>query len=183
MAVTLSVLGDGVARLRCEKAVHCARPLVGDAWEVAQIYKAAMVAVDADVRRAKVLDRKFAPELYDEIEREVLEDLSPLLKSHFHVQYDTIQGSQLVRYECGDFFSPHIDSGKTYPERVLTVIKYLSDEFSGGETYFPDLNLDVKVLAQDYLVFYPEVLHGARPVSAGQKTVFVSWLCRSPIQW
>jgi hypothetical protein len=48
-----------------------------------------------------------------------------------------IEGWQLVRYQQGDEFKPHHDSGSGKTNRLFTVIVYLNEDFEGGETDFP----------------------------------------------
>ncbi|MES2822486.1 MAG: 2OG-Fe(II) oxygenase [Pseudomonadota bacterium] len=183
-ALQIKFLHDGVASISGSSHIDLNwNDLNDERWEKAQIYKGKEVVSDGSIRKAKVIDKSFIPDAYDLIEKEIRNNIFALARDHFNVRFDKIIGSQIVKYETGDFFLPHIDSGRTYPERVLTIIKYLSVGYSGGETYFPEIDLTPKIKAPDYLIFFPELLHGAHPVLSGSKVVFVSWLCKDIISW
>jgi prolyl 4-hydroxylase len=99
---------------------------------------------------------------------------------------------QVVKYEKGGFFKPHYDAcdgGETFCKRMngnsgqryMTCLVYLNDDFEGGETVFP--KLDVKIIPKKgkALVFFNtddkgelirDSLHGGNPVDSGTK-----WIC------
>jgi len=66
--------------------------------------------------------------------------------------------------------------------RAHTGLIYLSEDFEGGETRLPYLDLDVAPKVGRILLFkgIPEHEHGVRPVSKGTRYTFVNWTTVSP---
>jgi predicted 2-oxoglutarate/Fe(II)-dependent dioxygenase YbiX len=92
--------------------------------------------------------------------------------------------AQLNRYQVGGFFSQHTDTGITYSNRYVTVLCYVNDAFSGGETVFPRLAYTHKPCQGHAIVFPSEYLHAANPVLHGTKYSVAMWLLGSPqIDW
>lgn len=103
---------------------------------------------------------------------------------------------EVIRYQIGGKFDPHIDSydlyshwGRTYAlkggQRLLTAILYLNTVDEGGETAFPLLKLAVPPIQGSLLVFenckkgtnkpHPLSLHEGRPVIKGEKWIATLW--------
>jgi len=105
---------------------------------------------------------------------------------------------QVVRYKPGTYYKAHhdsccddSDSCKTFEtrggQRVGTLLVYLNDEFTDGETHFPDHG-DVKMkappgsaiffrpLANDEPKCHPKALHAGLPISSGTKYVCNAWV-------
>lgn len=66
-----------------------------------------------------------------------------------HRDQNTQETISLVKYEPGDHFLPHHDSfdfleSSWRLQRVMTTIVYLNDIETGGETYFPDLDVSIQ---------------------------------------
>jgi Rps23 Pro-64 3,4-dihydroxylase Tpa1-like proline 4-hydroxylase len=57
-----------------------------------------------------------------------------------------------MAYEPGCFFGAHKDDMLTLYRRVSTVY-YVNDGYSGGEIYFPLINLTVKPEKNQFLIF------------------------------
>ena len=103
---------------------------------------------------------------------------------------------QILRYQPGQEFRPHVDyfneSGAgSYRsladggQRAQTVLTYLNDDYSGGSTCFPELQLDVKARRGDMLHFHNlgadglghrDSLHAGMPVTAGEKWLLSQWI-------
>jgi prolyl 4-hydroxylase len=103
---------------------------------------------------------------------------------------------QVVKYSTGGFFNPHYDTcmgddpdyckrmnGKAGP-RYGTLIVYLNDDFTGGETIFPNINKTVKPEKGKAVFFYTtdtngnllnESLHAGNPVISGNKWICNKW--------
>lgn len=99
-----------------------------------------------------------------------------------------LESWQAVRYRTGGKFELHHDGGsfaaEPAGERVLTILIYLQTPASGGETYFPELDLLVTAVAGKLVVWnnlLPDgrpnnrFLHAATPVHAGRKTILTTW--------
>lgn len=65
--------------------------------------------------------------------------------------------------------------------RYATILVYLNDDFTGGETIFPKLNIKIKPKIGKVLIFYSldskentilDSLHGGLPITSG-----VKWIC------
>lgn len=54
-----------------------------------------------------------------------------------------MENLQIIRYREGEEFKPHTDP-RYDTDRKYTILLYLSEEFEGGETYFPELDLKIK---------------------------------------
>ena len=103
---------------------------------------------------------------------------------------------QILRYRPGEEFRPHVDyfneSGAgAYQsladggQRAQTVLLYLNDDYAGGSTCFPKLQLDIKSRRGDLLHFHNlgadglghrDSLHAGMPVLAGEKWLLSQWI-------
>lgn len=111
---------------------------------------------------------------------------------------DCCEDLQVVRYKPGTFYRAHHDSccedtqacvefEDRGGQRVSTLLVYLNDEFTDGETHFPehgDLKLRAppgsaiffKPMASDEAKCHPKALHAGLPISSGTKYVCNAWV-------
>lgn len=103
---------------------------------------------------------------------------------------------QIVRYQVGGKFDVHFDSfnlstklGKEFysrgGQRIITAILYLNTVSTGGETFFPELSLEIAPSQGNLLVFencrketnqaHPLSKHGSRPIKEGEKWIATLW--------
>jgi prolyl 4-hydroxylase len=118
----------------------------------------------------------------------------------FGQNFDNAEDLQVVRYQSNQYYNEHHDSCcddndkcmefiKRGGQRVLTVLIYLSDNFTGGQTYFKNLDLKLKPNVGDAIVFYPLAqnsnkchplaLHGGLSVESGEKWIANLWFRES----
>ncbi|MGH8221105.1 MAG: 2OG-Fe(II) oxygenase [Steroidobacteraceae bacterium] len=103
---------------------------------------------------------------------------------------------QILRYRPGEQFRPHVDyfnegGAGTYRsladggQRAQTALLWLSDDYSGGSTSFPKLQLEIKGARGDMLHFHNlapdglghrDSLHAGLPVMAGEKWLLSQWI-------
>jgi len=102
---------------------------------------------------------------------------------------------QVVRYDPGDYFGPHFDAGRDVStswlgQRKLTVLLYLDDDFEGGATSFPEIDVEIAPAAGKATLFHnlqplaggadavphPLSLHAGMPVTRGVKHVVNVWI-------
>ncbi len=84
---------------------------------------------------------------------------------------------QIVRYHPGGRYIEHRDSpelGAT--PRALSLVCYLNDDFTGGETVFIAPNITIPIETGTVVAFSPTLLHQAQPVLTGTKYVITAWL-------
>ncbi|XP_020811534.1 prolyl 4-hydroxylase subunit alpha-1-like [Drosophila serrata] len=106
---------------------------------------------------------------------------------------------QVLNYGIGGHFDMHTDfrnisssSGvRQPPDRIATVLFYLSDVEQGGETVFPHAGYSVKPRAGTALFWYNlhtdgigdlSTIHAACPVILGSKWIMTQWISEEP-QW
>lgn len=80
----------------------------------------------------------------------------------------------VARYVAGDRFDVHTDAPWARDERTcsfFSVLLYLNDDFTGGETFFPELRRTIRPRAGTALVFGHRHRHCGCPVIAGTKFV------------
>jgi prolyl 4-hydroxylase len=93
---------------------------------------------------------------------------------------------QLLRYRPGGEYKPHMDALPAEPnQRILTMLVYLSDDYEGGETSFPNTGLSFRGRTGDALLFRnagpdgradPLSLHAGLPVIRGTKYLASRWM-------
>lgn len=118
------------------------------------------------------------------------------LAQKYKIPFDNAEDLQVVRYLPGQYFNEHHDAccddndycinfTKHHGQRILTVLIYLNNDFTEGETYFKNLNLKLKPKVGDGITFYPlakgskkchpKALHAGLPVTSGEKWVCNVW--------
>lgn len=113
------------------------------------------------------------------------------------------EGSKVLRYAQGQEYRPHFDFIRPgveaeafgvelakYGQRIVTVLIYLNDDYDGGETHFPRLDLKFRGKVGDALVFWNlsetgelerNSLHAGLPVTAGEKWLLSKWIRQKPL--
>jgi len=160
------------------------------------------------VQRSQIVDARTGEARIDEMRNSSHVTLSP--RQHDHVLealercisrvsgMPALNGEflQILRYRPGEEFRPHVDyfneSGAgAYQsladggQRAQTVLIYLNDDYSGGSTCFPELQLNIKARRGDMLHFHnlgadglghKDSLHAGLPVGAGEKWLLSQWI-------
>lgn len=93
---------------------------------------------------------------------------------------------QLLRYRAGGEYRAHMDALPNEPnQRQSTMLVYLSDGYTGGETVFPRIGLRVSSKKGDALLFRnvdgagrpePLSIHAGLPVTRGEKLIATRWI-------
>lgn len=111
----------------------------------------------------------------------------PLVRTRWRQDYPDHSGVQIVRYEPGDFFGAHRDSGaygSGIEHRYFSVVCYLNDDFEGGGTSFPEVNYTAPPERGKAVIFPADYLHRGDVVEEGVKYIGVTWLLGAPpIHW
>jgi len=116
------------------------------------------------------------------IETVIHDAINFYISTNAFVKVVSDEGFQLLRYEVGEKFDAHVDAITGHSDhslRQLTVILYLNDNYTGGETYFPRQNLLLKPQPGSIVIFpsFYTHPHAGLPVEVGTKYVVVTWFC------
>jgi prolyl 4-hydroxylase len=118
-----------------------------------------------------------------------------------NIPFENAEKMQVVKYEPNGFYIDHFDAScddkkecvefeKNGGQRVLTMIIYLNDDFTGGTTRFKNLQKEFQPVKNNSLLFYslqkngnkchPLSLHSGMPVKTGEKYIANIWLRERP---
>ena len=107
---------------------------------------------------------------------------------------------QVVKYKPNGYYKPHYDAScddkkecvefeKNGGQRLITMLIYLNDDFTGGYTDFPNLKQKYTAEAKQGLLFYslqkegnkchPLSLHAGTEIKEGTKYIANIWLRES----
>jgi hypothetical protein len=97
---------------------------------------------------------------------------------------------QILHYGAGGHYIPHVDAETLYKDeggldmwektldRDLSVVYFLNDDFTGGQLFFPELDLTVEPAAGTLVCFPSDhnYIHGVQPVISGHRYTVVTWM-------
>ncbi len=112
------------------------------------------------------------------------------------VNVSQLEPSEILHYSVGEQYQLHIDfyhaSRSNYAEemrirgqRIKTCLIYLNQNYEGGSTAFPQLNLRFRGLSGEALLFsnvddqgagHMKTIHAGEPVIQGKKWIFSKWI-------
>jgi prolyl 4-hydroxylase len=105
--------------------------------------------------------------------------------------YEQGEPSQILCYDSGQEYRNHSDAlPSTSNQRAITLLVYLTDNYDGGETYFPAVKWSYRGSIGDALLFSnidecgrpnPLTVHAGLPVTKGRKMVLSKWIRSKPL--
>jgi len=125
------------------------------------------------------------------LEDPVLHAINRRIAAATGTSYEQGEPLQVLRYDRGDEYKLHLDtlpSGDN--QRIVTFLVALNTEFEGGETGFPELDLQWRGTLGEALLFdnvtangqpEPLVRHAGRPVTRGTKYLLSKWIRARPL--
>lgn len=126
----------------------------------------------------------------------VLEILRARMSAATRLPVPLFEPTQVLHYAVGEQFKPHHDfldpeapgfaeQLRLYGQRVATMLVYLNDDYSGGETVFPKLGISFRGSAGDALFWTnvdrtgradPLTMHAGTPPMTGEKWIVSQWI-------
>lgn len=114
---------------------------------------------------------------------------------------EQMEPPQIFHYALGQEIKPHYDSlydgehpygrhGAYQGDRLATFLMYLNDDYEGGELDFVKIGFTYRGKTGDGIFFAsmregspdPRSLHGARPVTGGEKYILSQWIHDRPFK-
>lgn len=157
--------------------------------EPSEIIDGDMTLVE-DVRHASHIE--VPPAIFELIDVH-LDAQREALGAFFDMRLDGREGVNLLRYEAGGFYKPHVDRAHlpAWPpaaRRALTVVLFLESSreadpaggFTGGVLrLFPEIGEPVEIIPRrGTLVAFPaDTVHEVLPVIDGHRDTIVDWFC------
>jgi prolyl 4-hydroxylase len=116
------------------------------------------------------------------------------------VELAALEPMEVLHYSVGETYRSHVDffhpalptfaeEMRTRGQRIRTCLVYLNDDFAGGATAFPKLDLEYRGATGDALVFDNvgpngagdmNTLHTGLPPSGGEKWLLSQWMRSKP---
>ena len=145
-----------------------------------------------------VLDRRVRDTQELELPADVRERLAQFhataiamhINPFFGIDVRDAEPFQLLHYGTAGHYSPHVDAEtplrdeddrefwEKSMDRDLSVVYFLTDDFTGGELVFPDLGVSLRP-SRGTLVCFPSdhhYVHGVVPVKEGHRYTLVTWM-------
>lgn len=130
------------------------------------------------------------------IKNDLTEKVKKIVFEQTNLPFENQETIHIVNYQIGgeykkhyDFFNENTDyyedTMKRGGNRVFTALFYLNDNFSGGETEFPKLNLKINPEVGKLIVWKNmnedgtlnrDSIHAGLPVIEGEKWIAVVWV-------
>jgi hypothetical protein len=83
-----------------------------------------------------------------------------------------------VRYEPNGHLGEHTDATPRHSRfRRHSIVLYLNENYTGGYTYFRNLNARYRGVAGEALIFPSYFLHSGESVKSGVKYILIAFLC------
>lgn len=197
-----------------ETTLHSLHPLVGciDGFvtnETLDGIEAALDQMQLEPAMVGSLDGQIVDEKRIATQRKIphgtlapLQTVTEKVGELFRLKPSLCEYPEFIRYEEGGEFKLHFDSAldgtmtrkgsdpSTHSQRILTAILYLNDDFEGGTTMFPRLDIELQP-KRGTLAFWQNTKHGSAkvhpmsmhqgcPVTKGVKRIISFWFRDRP---
>ncbi|WP_280272855.1 2OG-Fe(II) oxygenase [Nocardia wallacei] len=155
--------------------------------------------IDSDTGRAEVIKNRSSEGTFFKLcENPLIERLDRRISALMNWPMENGEGLQILRYGVGgeyrahfDYFPPdqpgHVSHIARGGQRTATLVVYLNDVESGGETVFTDAGVSVSPRKGRAVYFRyfndlgqldPATKHAGAPVLAGEKWIMTKWMRR-----
>jgi len=94
------------------------------------------------------------------------------------MEKEFIRRCDLVRWDEGVGAGVHVDNHQYYEDLTYSAVIYMNDEFEGGETIFPKLDIERKPKKGSAIIFPSHLEHGVNLVTKGKRYSMNIWYTR-----
>lgn len=121
-----------------------------------------------------------------------LENIRHLIESSLNININDFENPVVQKYSVNQYYLDHFDGTNSITSTVKiknyrrnTMLLYLNDDFTGGETFFNELNLSIKPKQGSLLIFqncfngtnyiHPLSKHSSQKILSGEKWIISFW--------
>lgn len=173
----------------CQSLINLSRGQLAQAFTIGQ-------SGASEVSHFRISDLTWFSHNDNEVVQSICKQMAEIVEQPVHYA----QELQVAQYRPGGKFDAHLDCFDSQEalkeflehsgQRLYTALLYLNDVVNGGETYFPNLNIEVSPTTGTLLVFenclpgtsIPDQrsLHGSKILMSGEKWIGTLWFCNQP---
>ena len=156
--------------------------VLGTPW----LEKASVIGLTGEARFDEVRDADSSaiPHLAEDM---IVQRINRCIAAATGTKTEWAEPLNLLRYKPGQQYKPHHDGhgADNTSVRVATALIWLNDQFEGGETDFPKINVRIRGSVGDMLVFKnirddgssdERMIHAGLPVTEGVKWMASRWI-------
>jgi predicted 2-oxoglutarate/Fe(II)-dependent dioxygenase YbiX len=99
----------------------------------------------------------------------------------FNVSVRNMEPPKILKYNTGEHFGRHQDTGPGNDSRIVSAVLYLNPtDYEGGDLTFTNFDLNLKHTGPSLVIFPSNYAyeHIAHPVESGTKYSVVTWMTR-----
>lgn len=166
----------------CEYLQELAAPLLRPA---VVIHPSTGALIEDPIRRSSSVAFPFI------CENPVLHAINRRIAAVTSTRYEQGEPTQILSYGLSQEYKRHSDAiAGEANQRALTLLVYLNDQYSGGDTYFTEIDFGFKGNVGDALIFSnvgpngrPDLsaFHAGTPVTYGRKVILSKWIRQEPL--
>lgn len=180
----LESFDKGIIRIKAlptAEAIACYHSLLGVEWKQARValkYDGFRIKeiVAKDQRDALSVHPDFVVDRTNNLIDQIYPAARSAVQSCWNLSVEGWSSPQFTLYDKGHFIKAHRDSGDAFPDRLFTIVTYLTDEYEGGEIRFPRIGCEFHPKAGEALIFPSDFVHDVKAVESGHKCVFLFFL-------
>ncbi|HVL78925.1 MAG TPA: 2OG-Fe(II) oxygenase [Sphingomicrobium sp.] len=156
--------------------------VLGTPW----LHRSSVLGLDGEARFDEVRDAESCsiPHLAEDL---VVQEINRCIAEATGTRWGWGEPLNILKYSPGQQYRPHHDGtgSDNVSVRLLTALIWLNDQFEGGETDFPKINIKVRGGVGDMLVFRnvtldgnfdERMIHAGLPVTQGVKWMASRWI-------
>lgn len=114
------------------------------------------------------------------LDHNVFEEINESINDIFNIKikYRELWKVGYYNGKENSFYNIHTDDAGDTKYRKLSLVLMLSDknDYEGGELYFPNLNINLKLEKGSLIIFNSELLHGVKEVTSGERYTLISFM-------
>lgn len=164
-----------LSRTACDELVASAQSISN--WSASPVYEqsSAGIRFDRSYRISSSLMEETSEQVFTDVRGVIVAQLARFVGPTAEPRF-ALSRFELIRYGPGGRFLPHRDVEADEPWKRYSLVLYVNDGFTGGQTFFPELQLELRPPPGCAILFPSFCLHAGQPVVDGTKYIMTMYL-------